>query len=101
MANEKSIYDGLGAALQKTDGSSKAAYEVLLKHFGGGVLQGLEALAEFAASDETNMTAMSAEKAALSVSRRIVAPVLQEKLQSRVDAIEKGSKKKRPVRVVK
>lgn len=94
------IYSQIAHALLKTDGSRDAARAVLEEKLGIGGLQGLEILAAYAQSDEENLTATQAEMGALQAARQIVRPLLEQKLQRRLDAVD-GSKKKRRARTVR
>jgi len=100
MEKRADIYGQIAEALLKTDGSSKAAREVLLEKLGPGVMYGLEALLEYENADEENLMAPAAEMEAVSVARRMVRPMLEGKLQRRLDALDAldGSKKKTAAR---
>lgn len=93
MEKRRSVYKEIAEALLKTDGSSEAAGAVLLEKFGPGVMHGLEALIAFDEADEENLMAPAAEMEAVSVARRMVRPVLEQKLQRRVDALDRVQKK--------
>ena len=96
MEKRRSVYGEIAAALTKTDGSSEAARAVLLDKLGPGVMHGLEALLTFEEADEKNLMAPAAEMEAVSVARRMVRPLLEPKLQRRVDALDASKKKRLP-----
>ena len=80
-------------AFAKSDGSAKGVGKELAGSVGSGLAAALvEGIAELVAyagaawGDEAN--AIDAEEAAVVVSRRIVRPVLEAKLQARLDALD-------------
>lgn len=95
MTKVRSVYGEIAQALLKTDGSSKAAGAVLLEKLGPGVMHGLETLMAFDEADEENLMAPEAEMQAVSVARQLVRPLLEQKLQRRLDAVD--AKKKGPL----
>ena len=93
MEKRPSVYGEIAQALMKTDGSSEAARAVLVEKLGPGVMHGLEALIAYEQADEENLMAPAAEMEAVSVARQMVRPMLEQKLQRRVDALDASKKK--------
>lgn len=96
MEKQRSVYGEIAAALTKTDGSSEAARAVLVEKLGPGVMYGLEALLAYEEADESNLMAPAAEMEAVSLARRMVRPMLEQKLQRQVDALDAAKKKLLP-----
>ncbi len=87
-------------AFAETDGSRLAVADWLDKRFDGDPLgsafaEGISELVRYASSDwEQGHTAIEAEEAAIAASRRAVRPLLQAKLQARVDVLDVASRGK-------
>lgn len=93
MKNASELSSEIVAALSKTDGSKEAACRVLQDKLGHGFAQGLETLAAYCATDDGDASASDMEMGALIAARQIVRPVLQEKLQKRLDSMDDSKKK--------
>jgi hypothetical protein len=95
MEKRAGISGEIAAALLKTDGSKEAAAAVLLEKLGPHVLEAVEILSAYEQSDETDLMAPEAEMAALDTARRIVRPLLEAKLQRRIEKLDASKKKPR------
>ena len=80
-----------------TGGSSSAAIAAALEaKLGAGLLQGLELLGASAQQDmQDDETAMDAEAQAVTLSRQVVRPLLEKRLQRRVDKLDQSTSKKK------
>jgi hypothetical protein len=84
----------VSASLTETDGSAKAVAAQIRERLGGDQLGlafalGVLELARYAASDwKEGDLAVEAEQAAIAASRRVVGPLLEAKLQARIDALD-------------
>lgn len=78
-----------------TGGSSTAIKAALEARLGSGFVQGLELLGGYAQEEmEDDETAMDAEAQAVSLSRQVVRPLLEKRLQRRVDKLDQSTSKK-------
>ena len=88
-----------------TGGTSSAAVMAALEaRLGAGLVQGLELLSAYAQQDmQDDETAMDAEGQAVALSRQVVRPLLEKRLQRRVDKLDQSTSKqeRRPAPVAK
>jgi hypothetical protein len=79
-----------------TGGSSAAIMAALEARLGTGFMQGLELLGAYAQEDmQDDETAMDAETQAVALSRQVVRPLLEKRLQRRVDKLDHSTSKKK------
>lgn len=80
-----------------TGGTSSAAVMAALEaRLGAGLVQGLELLSAYAQQDmQDDETAMDAEAQAVTLSRQVVRPLLEKRLQRRVDKLDQSTSKKK------
>lgn len=92
----QSVLDVIREVAMTTGGSSAAIAAALEARLGPGFVQGLELLDTYANRDMVDgETAMDAEAEAVALSRQIVRPALQQRLQRRVDEVDKAASKKK------
>ena len=76
--------------------SSAAVMAALEARLGAGLVQGLELLSAYAQQDmQDDETAMDAEAQAVTLSRQVVRPLLEKRLQRRVDKLDQSTSKKK------
>ena len=96
----QSVLDVIREVAMTTGGSSAAIAAALEARLGAGFVQGLESLDTYANQDMVDgEMAMDAEAEAVALSRQLVRPALQQRLQRRVDVVDKGASKKNRRRV--
>lgn len=95
MGTKPSLCSGIAEALSQSDGSQEAAAAILVDKLGVHGLQAMEILSAYEQSDETDLMAPEAEMAALVAARQIVRPLLEAKLQRRVETLDAAKKKRR------
>ena len=79
-----------------TGGSSTEFRAALEAKFGSGFVQALEVLGAYAQSDmDDGETALDAESQAVTLSRQVVRPLLENRLQGQIDKVDRASAKKK------
>ena len=92
----QSVLDVIREVAMTSGGSSAAIAAALEARLGAGFVQGLELLDSYANQDMVDgQTAVDAEVEAIALSRQLVRPALQQRLQRRADVLDKGASKKK------
>jgi hypothetical protein len=96
----QSVLEVIREVAMTTGGSSAAIAAALEARLGTGFVEGLELLGTYAQRDMVDgETALDAEAEAVALSRQLMRPVLEKKLQRRVDELDQGTSKKKRRRV--
>jgi hypothetical protein len=92
----QSMLEVIREVAMTTGGSSAAVKAALEARLGAGFLQGIELLGAYAQQDlQDDETAIDAESQAVALSRQVVRPLLEKRLQRAVDKVDQSTAKKK------